>query len=239
LGAEGISAELLDEATGSIDWGLMPALGGLRLKVAPADLARAREILGGQQPTPSEVDIPVEIAVTHENEVQYFEKAKRRKRLVGAVALLLLFGPAMLFLLIEHLQNRRPAMECRDSAGELVVASDDIHFAGDQGIQRPESVSRAPLKVEGKVLPPDELVVIEVVVDSSGATCAARHVRGEDTPTNAMWLEVVKQWRYSPATLHGKPVPVREYVSLAPHPQDPDSVLVVVPTRKEPVWQPL
>ena len=39
-----IESFLLDETTGSIDWGLLPALGGLRLQVRRADVAGAREV---------------------------------------------------------------------------------------------------------------------------------------------------------------------------------------------------
>jgi hypothetical protein len=39
LNAAGIASELRDENTGSLHWGLMPALGGLRLQVKSAELA--------------------------------------------------------------------------------------------------------------------------------------------------------------------------------------------------------
>lgn len=90
-----IESFLQDEATGSLDWGLMPAMGGLRLQVRSAGAARAREVLdslGG-----------VAVDALDPEESGYRDSARRRKRLVGFVALLLLFLPFLLSLVFGWL----------------------------------------------------------------------------------------------------------------------------------------
>ena len=100
LEAEGISTELQDETTGSIDWGLMPALGGLRLQVRQEDVARALEIIeqlpGEEMPGGSTSAAPPE----DEEEAGFRDTSRRHKRLVGLVALLLLLVPAIVGLIL-------------------------------------------------------------------------------------------------------------------------------------------
>ncbi|HEV2845756.1 MAG TPA: DUF2007 domain-containing protein [Thermoanaerobaculia bacterium] len=85
---------LQDEATGSIDWGLMPALGGLRLQVKSADAARAREILAdlGQSVDPADPE-----------EIEHSESARRRKRLIGFIAFFIFFLPTLLAIVLSWL----------------------------------------------------------------------------------------------------------------------------------------
>jgi hypothetical protein len=82
-----IESFLLDEATGSIDWGLMPAMGGLRLQVRSADAARAREVLADLGQSVDSADL---------EEVEHSESARRRKRRIGLIALLIFFLPTLL-----------------------------------------------------------------------------------------------------------------------------------------------
>ena len=94
LEAEGIPAELRDENTGSIDWGLMPAMGGLRLQVRPADAPRALEILE-QLSAIAEAD-PSHRPTDADDEAEYREGSRQRKRAVGFVALLILLTPLLI-----------------------------------------------------------------------------------------------------------------------------------------------
>jgi hypothetical protein len=100
LEAAGIDTNLRDENTGSIDWGLMPALGGLRLQVKNADLARALEVLnesGLGEDSPAESE-PSDSA--DPDEVEYRESSRRRKRLVGLVSFLIIFLPFLISIMV-------------------------------------------------------------------------------------------------------------------------------------------
>ena len=94
-----IESFLRDETTGSIDWGLLPALGGLRLQVKRADVAGARAVL-------ADLDLAVE-AVGNEpadpEETEHRDSAMRWKRRAGLIALLILFLPVILSLVFSLL----------------------------------------------------------------------------------------------------------------------------------------
>lgn len=105
LEAEGITCELQDESTGSIDWGLMPALGGLRLQVKAADVTRAEDIL---REFNSETIAQQELASgdsegSVEEEAEYRNASRRRKRLVGIISFLILFLPLLVTLIVVWL----------------------------------------------------------------------------------------------------------------------------------------
>jgi TonB family protein len=54
-------------------------------------------------------------------------------------------------------------------------------------------------------------VAIEIVVNEQGRVSAARIVRSVPL-LDALALSAVRQWRFAPATLQGRPVPVRMIV---------------------------
>src|SRR5689334_3486483 len=100
LKAEGIGSDLKDEMMGNIDWGLMPALGGLRLQVDTADVQRALDLLKdfdaetkSSAPLTADED-PDEPSGAEE--LAYRERSQRRKRLVGLISFLILFLPALI-----------------------------------------------------------------------------------------------------------------------------------------------
>jgi hypothetical protein len=101
LEAAEIAVFLRDENTGSIDWGLMPALGGLRLEVESEDAGRAREVL-------AELDLePAGMGLSREEELEevaHREAARRRKRLVGVVTFLILLLPTLLALIFGWME---------------------------------------------------------------------------------------------------------------------------------------
>jgi hypothetical protein len=96
LEAAEITVFLRDENTGSIDWGLMPALGGLRLQVEREDAGRAREVLGELALEPAGMG---QAWREEPEEVAHREAARRRKRLVGLVTFLMLLLPTLLALI--------------------------------------------------------------------------------------------------------------------------------------------
>lgn len=100
LKAEGISSDLQDEMMGSIDWGLMPALGGLRLQVDTADVQRARDVLADfdvetKDPAPRKAGDDLR-EPSEAEELEYQERSRRRKRRVVLVSFLILFLPALI-----------------------------------------------------------------------------------------------------------------------------------------------
>ena len=105
LASEGIDSVLQDEATGSIDWALMPALGGLRLQVGAGDVAVARRILedtdllGASAPSPMPAAGQDEDPISEPEEIEYREASRRRKRTLGLVAFLILFLPLLIALI--------------------------------------------------------------------------------------------------------------------------------------------
>lgn len=98
--------------------------------------------------------------------------------------------------------------------------------------QPPEKVYRmgenqdivAPVLVE-QVAPeyPDELndakvqgrVVVEIVIDKSGAVVEAEIVKTDDYRFNKPTVDAVLNWKYKPATLKGKPISSRWTVTVA------------------------
>ena len=92
LESAGVESFLRDENISSLDWGLMPALGGLRLEVREPDLERAREILA---PLLSEHQ-----ESTDPEEIEHIAASRRRKRLVGVVSFLILLWPVLLGIII-------------------------------------------------------------------------------------------------------------------------------------------
>jgi hypothetical protein len=80
LEAHGIQAALTDQHTAGINWHCVPALGGVRLQTGPADVGAATRLLEGVPST-----------VLHDSRcARYFHRARRRKRVVGLLALLLI-----------------------------------------------------------------------------------------------------------------------------------------------------
>jgi hypothetical protein len=100
LEGAGIATELLDEATGSIDWGLMPALGGLRLQVSENDLPRALEILEQLVPDELAEDPANPPSSSGDDDLAYRHDSGRRKRRAGLVALLLLLLPLIIGIIL-------------------------------------------------------------------------------------------------------------------------------------------
>lgn len=57
------------------------------------------------------------------------------------------------------------------------------------------------------------LLVLEVVVGSSGTVADAKLVSGPTGPSADAAIEAIRQWKFKPGTLHGSPVPVRYYLT--------------------------
>jgi hypothetical protein len=104
LEGEGVSSQLLDETTGSMDWGLISAMGGLRLQVPKDQVPHARKILDNLVPAYDRSSLaPDELADSDDadlaEEARHRAAATERKRFVGRVALLILFLPTLIGLI--------------------------------------------------------------------------------------------------------------------------------------------
>ena len=105
LEAAGVASALLDENTGSIDWGLMPAMGGLRLQVKSVDIAQAQEVLAESGMQPGDTGEGTRFDLADPEEVEHREAASRRKRLVGLFSFLLLLLPTLLAFVVMWLRG--------------------------------------------------------------------------------------------------------------------------------------
>lgn len=103
LEAAGIASALLDENTGSMDWGLMPAMGGLRLQVKSVDIAQAQEVLAESGMQPDDTGEGTRFDLADPEEVEHRASASRRKRRVGLVAFLIFFLPTLLAFVVMWL----------------------------------------------------------------------------------------------------------------------------------------
>ena len=96
-----------------------------------------------------------------------------------------------------------------------------------------------PIRVEGDVAPPEVLrrvepklgellrtrrtsgvVILEAIIDRQGRVRNAHIVRSPHPPeVNAVFVHAIEQWRFKPATLHGKPVAVYFTTTILLHPR--------------------
>lgn len=68
--------------------------------------------------------------------------------------------------------------------------------------------SPSPKVADRALLPPvEQKVVVDVRVDELGGVVSETLVKGMGTVLDQIVLETVKQWRFHPATVNGKPVP--------------------------------
>ena len=126
----------------------------------------------------------------------------------------------------EQLRRTDGVME---SPGSVVSGKLSMAVAGGVSGGREDGVSRAPngaVRVGGRVRPPVKVVdvpgvrpemavranargvvVVEVTIDVDGTVKEARVLRSLPL-LDAAALEAVRQWRYEPTILDGKPVPV-------------------------------
>ncbi len=60
------------------------------------------------------------------------------------------------------------------------------------------------------------IVVVQVVIDETGTPTNVKAVRGQPELTGPA-VAAVKQWKFRPGTLNGRPVPVIFNVAVHPH----------------------
>ena len=86
-----------------------------------------------------------------------------------------------------------------------------VGFAGTPPVlaKRVEpAVDSVPAGVHG-------IVILELIVDREGIPCSVKVVRSVGAAADAAAIAAVKQWRFSPAKLDGKPWPVAITVTVA------------------------
>lgn len=90
LESAGLSPTLLDESTGGLHWGILPAIGGVRLQVSPEKAELAREILETEKigdPSIEEEDL--------------WPERRRRNRIVVLVTLGIFLLPLVVAILLS------------------------------------------------------------------------------------------------------------------------------------------
>lgn len=92
------------------------------------------------------------------------------------------------------------------ACGELDVAE-----LGEADIV-PQLVERVAPKIEAR--PALGVVLLEVILDSSGRVCDARVVKPLEPQLDKAALEAVSQWKFSPARRKGKAVAARYFASV-------------------------
>lgn len=83
LRASGLEPQVRDEYAAGLSWHYIPALGGVRLEVPAEQWEDAQEIVAAEL-------APIEHT---EEERTYLQSARRRRRILGVIALFLTTGP--------------------------------------------------------------------------------------------------------------------------------------------------
>ena len=86
---------------------------------------------------------------------------------------------------------------------------EDVFIVGGE-VQKPVKIlAPAPVYTElARRARIQGIVILQAVIDRDGAVISTEVVRGLPMGLNEAALEAVRQWRYEPATLHGRPVAV-------------------------------
>lgn len=97
LEAAGFDAVIPDEAMANLYWGVIPAMGGLRVQVPSEQMAAARAFLD-QQAT-DDLELPEEIEEDVDD--HYSDRLRRRRRTVGIFTVVMLLLPTLIALLLN------------------------------------------------------------------------------------------------------------------------------------------
>ena len=88
----------------------------------------------------------------------------------------------------------------------------------EEPIEMPTVVTEVrPRMPEGAIVGREYVVVIEAVIDEAGDVAAARFLRRLDDTIgyNDEAMRVVRQWKFTPARLRGKPIPLLVNIEIA------------------------
>lgn len=110
-----------------------------------------------------------------------------------------------------------PPVECVDAkSGAMVVPDAEIVSVG--------RLDEPPVVIErvAPEWPPGRhrlgVVVIESVIDRSGAVCAVRVLKAPEPELGAAAAAALRRWRFSPGKVAGRPVAVRHLFTVNLHP---------------------
>jgi hypothetical protein len=135
-------------------------------------------------------------------------------RLLRAALSILLLGLAASVQAGEG-ARKLPPLQCRNRKGEIVVPTARIRKVG-HGVSRPELLTSIrpawpeSLRVAGTT-------VLEAIIDSSGRVCAVRVLKTPSPEIGKAFESALREARFKPARLDGKPVPVWYSLTVYPH----------------------
>lgn len=110
----------------------------------------------------------------------------------------------------------RPPLQCLDASGHVLASAASPRKVGGE-IKRPEAIRRvSPDLTHARV---SGVIIIETIIDRDGKVCAARLLSPKADRTAEAYLAALRQWRFSPATLKGRPVPVYYVLTVNVDPQ--------------------
>ena len=150
--------------------------------------------------------------------------------------------PAFLDTLAEAYFLNGQIAEAVKSAEQALAASPEDrteyekrleHFR--RALRKAESTNETPLRVGGEVVAPvlihkveptlpepekgtvrkRPFMLFELVIDRSGAVTSVRTLKANDETLLQYVVPAIKQWKYRPATLHGKPVTALYNISFS------------------------
>lgn len=93
----------------------------------------------------------------------------------------------------------------RAAGAEQASAAERIYRAGDPGVTDPTPLSYLPPKPHPDT-PPEELQVLEVMINTGGTVDSAKFVMNRPSFRNSWWTAAAKAWRFEPAMKDGRPV---------------------------------
>jgi TonB family protein len=113
----------------------------------------------------------------------------------------------LVFILMFFLLGGLSILADTNSAGQEAEGKD---FENPKLIKKVEPVYPEEARKAGI----EGLVVLEATIDTGGNVSKVKVLKGENESLNKAAADALKQWKYDPATLKGKPMPVNFTVTI-------------------------
>ncbi len=112
-----------------------------------------------------------------------------------------------------HVTEEAEALQCTPPEPPIAAPGEPARepFRVGGSVTRPEVIHQVPLDFSGfqnRKPRPIGINIVEAVIDEKGNVTNARTLKGSDPELNAMVLANIRQWKFKPGKIAGKPVPV-------------------------------